>query len=94
MTRLQESRGEQSAIRLLPRFPVVSQCSFLRPNAPVNVAAARNRCFQFRRDPPLTFNRWFGQVLGDGPDRTAQFRRHFAQGEACCQMSLREASHR
>jgi len=26
-------------------------------NDSVNVAAARNRCFQFRRDPPLTFNR-------------------------------------
>jgi hypothetical protein len=29
------------------------------PNVTVNVAAARNRCFQFRRDPPLSFNRLF-----------------------------------
>jgi len=28
-------------------------------NVTVNVAAARNRCLQVRRDPPLTFNRLF-----------------------------------
>lgn len=28
-------------------------------NDSVNVAAARNRCFRIRRDPPLTFNRLF-----------------------------------
>jgi len=35
---------------------------FQRRNVTVNVAAASNRCLQFRRDPPLTFNRLFAAL--------------------------------
>ena len=40
-------------------------------NVTVNVAAASNRCFQFRRDPPLTFNRWFCRELYSCSFRTS-----------------------
>ena len=33
-------------------------------NVTVNVAAAKNRSLQVRRDPPLTFNRLFAVSLG------------------------------
>ncbi|MCA9190414.1 MAG: hypothetical protein KDB03_01575 [Planctomycetales bacterium] len=36
----------------------------LSDNATVSVAAARNLSIQFRRDPPLTFNRLCTPVMG------------------------------
>lgn len=52
-------------------------------NDSVNVATARNRWFQFRRDPPLTFNRLFvGASFGPmGDNSEPDYLSAFPDGE-------------